>query len=232
MIAIIAILAAILFPVFAKAREKARQISCASNERQLGLAFMQYTQDNDEALPNLTNGGGGSNVSGGWMYYTNFGANPGSFHPDLGSVYPYVKSTQVYICPDDSQGRQDGDSYAVNSCLAGAAADVNHVNDGQTLAFVQAPSDTMLLGEESSGGNIPTGTTNDAYLSFVTPDVISTRHTHGTNSGYSEVVFVDGHVKSLQFPDQAMTPTAASGGGANPKQFNIQTGNNTLPCGQ
>ena len=50
-IAIIAILAAILFPVFAKAREKARQISCASNQKQIGLAFMQYVQDNDEQLP-------------------------------------------------------------------------------------------------------------------------------------------------------------------------------------
>ncbi len=49
-IAIIAILAAILFPVFAKAREKARQSSCQSNVKQLGLAFMQYTQDYDEKL--------------------------------------------------------------------------------------------------------------------------------------------------------------------------------------
>jgi prepilin-type N-terminal cleavage/methylation domain-containing protein len=47
-IAIIAILAAILFPVFAKAREKARQASCQSNEKQLGLGFIQYTQDYDE----------------------------------------------------------------------------------------------------------------------------------------------------------------------------------------
>ena len=54
-IAIIAILAAILFPVFAKAREKARQITCASNEKQLGLAFIQYIQDNDEAYPRGTN---------------------------------------------------------------------------------------------------------------------------------------------------------------------------------
>ncbi|HAZ63111.1 MAG TPA: prepilin-type cleavage/methylation domain-containing protein, partial [Armatimonadetes bacterium] len=44
-IAIIAILAAILFPVFAKARERARTISCASNMKQIGLALMQYTQD-------------------------------------------------------------------------------------------------------------------------------------------------------------------------------------------
>ena len=50
-IAIIAILAAILFPVFAKAREKARQASCQSNEKQLGLAFLQYVQDNDEKFP-------------------------------------------------------------------------------------------------------------------------------------------------------------------------------------
>ena len=59
-IAIIAILAAILFPVFAQAREKARAISCASNENQLGLAFMQYTQDNNERLPqgNANNKGG------------------------------------------------------------------------------------------------------------------------------------------------------------------------------
>ena len=49
-IAIIAILAAILFPVFAKAREKARQTSCASNLKQIGLAVMQYAQDNDENL--------------------------------------------------------------------------------------------------------------------------------------------------------------------------------------
>src|ERR1041385_3748666 len=53
-IAIIAILAAILFPVFAQAREKARQTSCLSNEKQLGLAVMQYLQDYDELLPTGT----------------------------------------------------------------------------------------------------------------------------------------------------------------------------------
>jgi len=43
-IAIIAILAAILFPVFAQAREKARQTACMSGIKQLGLAFLQYSQ--------------------------------------------------------------------------------------------------------------------------------------------------------------------------------------------
>ena len=50
-IAIIAILAAILFPVFAKAREKARQTSCLSNIKQIALAGLMYTQDYDERFP-------------------------------------------------------------------------------------------------------------------------------------------------------------------------------------
>jgi prepilin-type N-terminal cleavage/methylation domain-containing protein/prepilin-type processing-associated H-X9-DG protein len=80
-IAIIAILAAILFPVFAKAREKARQISCLSNLKQLGLGIMQYTQDYSETMPYNGRNGGNS----GWA----------------GLIYPYVKSTGVYHCPDD-----------------------------------------------------------------------------------------------------------------------------------
>jgi prepilin-type N-terminal cleavage/methylation domain-containing protein/prepilin-type processing-associated H-X9-DG protein len=77
-IAIIAILAAILFPVFAKAREKARQITCASNLNQLGIAITSYCQDNNETFP------GGN----GWA----------------GDIYQYVKSPGVYSCPDDTTG--------------------------------------------------------------------------------------------------------------------------------
>jgi prepilin-type N-terminal cleavage/methylation domain-containing protein len=83
-IAIIAILAAILFPVFAKVREKARQTSCLSNEKQLGLAIVQYVEDYDEQFPN------------GFSNQTN--------SPGVGwatQVYPYVKSVGVYKCPDD-----------------------------------------------------------------------------------------------------------------------------------
>jgi len=50
-IAIIAILAAILFPVFAKAREKARQTSCLNNQKQIVTATLMYAQDHDEMLP-------------------------------------------------------------------------------------------------------------------------------------------------------------------------------------
>lgn len=89
-IAIIAILASILFPVFARARENARRSSCQSNMKQLGLGFMQYSQDYDEHLPV-----GGVNYPGSypneWMWGGGWGAK----------VYPYIKSVQVYKCPSD-----------------------------------------------------------------------------------------------------------------------------------
>lgn len=77
-IAIIAILAAILFPVFAKAREKARQSSCSSNLKQIGLAAMSYLQDYDECMVHYSLTGTGS--------WTN-------------ALAPYIKNTQLYICP-------------------------------------------------------------------------------------------------------------------------------------
>ena len=102
-IAIIAILAAILFPVFAKAREKARQASCSSNMKQLGLGFLQYVQDNDETWPynNLTLSNGvitSSCAAAGWASH----------------IYPYVKSTQIYKCPDDSNTGTYPVSYSSN----------------------------------------------------------------------------------------------------------------------
>src|SRR5579875_2484077 len=83
-IAIISILAAILFSVFAQAREKARQISCASNERQIGLAMLQYTQDNNETLT--------------CSYYGSATADSdqGANYKWMDAVFPYVKNEQVF----------------------------------------------------------------------------------------------------------------------------------------
>jgi len=82
-IAIIAILAAILFPVFAKARENARRSSCASNLKQMGIAVQQYVQDYDEKLPGI------------------FEPVPHANKPDVYIIcQPYIKSLQVFFCPD------------------------------------------------------------------------------------------------------------------------------------
>ena len=92
-IAIIAILAAILFPVFAQARDKARSASCLSNEKQIGLGLMMYTQDYDETYPtayqyknNTATTNGGS--AGGYIHYS-------------AMIQPYIKSENVWVCPSD-----------------------------------------------------------------------------------------------------------------------------------
>ncbi len=95
-IAIIAILAAILFPVFQKVRENARRTACLSNEKQLGLAFVQYIQDSDETYPQ------GRNYSAATQSYA---SDPAGW---AGQIYPYVKATGVFQCPDDPTGTAPG----------------------------------------------------------------------------------------------------------------------------
>ena len=109
-IAIIAILAAILFPVFAQAKEAAKKTACINNLKQLATAVLMYQNDSDDTLPNATYGPPGANADGGWMFYGRFPAytrttgNP--FVPAKGSLYPYVKSGEVFVCPSDSIARE------------------------------------------------------------------------------------------------------------------------------
>ncbi len=84
-IAIIAILAAILFPVFARAREKARQITCVSNLKQLGTAVSMYSQDYDEFLPNNYLGKKDTNL---WSDLSGSGL-----------VDPYLKNKRILVLP-------------------------------------------------------------------------------------------------------------------------------------
>lgn len=81
-IAIIAILAAILFPVFAQARTKARQASDLSNQKQISLGILMYVQDYDEVMCSA------GMYAGNTDYYT--------WHY---SIFPYIKSTQLYRSP-------------------------------------------------------------------------------------------------------------------------------------
>jgi len=83
-IAIIAILAAILFPVFAKAKDKAQQTSCLSNEKQVMLGCLMYATDYDDFLP------------------ARMDSVPWTWPMDL--VVPYVKNTQIMVCPKGKGG--------------------------------------------------------------------------------------------------------------------------------
>ncbi|HOM73182.1 MAG TPA: prepilin-type N-terminal cleavage/methylation domain-containing protein, partial [Armatimonadota bacterium] len=108
-IAIIAILAAILYPVFSSAREKARQIRCLANMKELGCAFVQYTSD-WKALP----GGGpchradtsGTNPHGDWVIARSSSYYVNTMDIRNGSLFPYTKSTGIYICPSDTHARK------------------------------------------------------------------------------------------------------------------------------
>jgi prepilin-type N-terminal cleavage/methylation domain-containing protein/prepilin-type processing-associated H-X9-DG protein len=188
-IAIIAILASILFPVFARARENARRASCQSNLKQINLGFMQYTQDYDERLPLTTDGAAGQNILGGWNYYTFFGGNTGASQFDMSksSLQPYIKNVQLFVCPSDSKGSTQGNSYAANSCVFYSTA-TNSLRAGKSLAAFDETARWMLLAEETNTGALATGSTDDAYLTV--GNDISTRHFDGSNLG-----FMDGHVK-------------------------------------
>jgi prepilin-type N-terminal cleavage/methylation domain-containing protein/prepilin-type processing-associated H-X9-DG protein len=177
-IAIIAILAAILFPVFARARENARRSSCQSNLRQLGLGFQQYVQDYDDRLPGSAQSGD-SNL-GQWIPGCNGTPTPcvsitNPAQPTLGAVYPYIKSAQIFICPSDSQGRTKALSYSMNM-----------VCSQKHVALATQSSITILLVDESA-------TLNDGNFNSTLKgggDVPTAIHLDGSN-----FAFLDGHVK-------------------------------------
>lgn len=144
-IAIIALLAAILFPVFARARENARRTSCQSNLKQLGLGFLQYSQDFDERMPTGT-----LNTSN--LYYGEGWA---------GRIYPYVNNTQVYVCANDPNRLSTGKiSYVYNWNIATNVGN----GAGGALSALNGPAKTVMLTEVEFAyqfsGNIGTGWRN------------------------------------------------------------------------
>ncbi|MHB8994434.1 MAG: DUF1559 family PulG-like putative transporter [Armatimonadota bacterium] len=208
-IAIIAILAAILFPVFAKAREKARQASCQSNIKQLTLALMQYMQDYDETIPigSATNGGpmvttancgqvssgcarnndqvADSNCRQPWQMITGLW-----LHTRLD---PYTKNMQVWMCPSLAAGTvttasQDvGYISSLSWCLSNTGVTLMGVKDASLrLSPVQIPFFGDAISYETSGY---TG----CRLISMAGRPLNSNHNSQVNVG-----FLDGHVKSMQ----------------------------------
>lgn len=156
-IAIIAILAAILFPVFAQAREKARSTSCLSNQKQLGLAFMQYIQDYDETFPVAV----GAQQIGAvirpqhWAVDLIGGVNvpvtvvpAGVIVPSL--LGPYIKNNQIVNCPSAPQ-RPSVVTAAVGYMY-------NDLAVGQSQATFSAPAQSVLTAESSTATGSLIGT--------------------------------------------------------------------------
>ena len=118
-IAIIAILAAILFPVFARAREKARQASCLSNLKQLSLAWLMYAQDYDEQL------------CYGWQP-----SPPTAGGPWYDTIQPYVNNAELRECPSFLPNYAPW-SYGSNT----------YMQSNRRLALYLRPAETIMLAD-------------------------------------------------------------------------------------
>ncbi|MGD9497909.1 MAG: DUF1559 domain-containing protein [Armatimonadota bacterium] len=202
-IAIIAILAAILFPVFAKAREKARQTSCLSNLKQLGMGIYMYAQDYDERMI---------------RYYRYMTISTGRYLWWWGDmVQPYVNNYQILECPSGSWSytylRPPGlpyplvCSYAFNNCWHTA----DHVaisNIGEKkMTVIEAPANCIIL-VDSNTSEVFTGGSRDYHLLDVIDGGIYSRVALRHNDGFN-VAFCDGHAKWLKKSQPGMWTTVA-----------------------
>ena len=183
-IAIIAILAAILFPVFAKAREKARQSSCLSNIRQIGTAIMSYAQDYDESMPLLYTDPAGD------------GETTGVDYTWRSEILPYAKNAQIFQCPSKKQTSAfDGGMDAGEN--AGYAMNAVHWSSGgsvpvyaQSLGSIQYPASCILLADSEGSSSGFSNTDGDNAHGFVYSGNAAKRHNDGCNWAYC-----DGHAK-------------------------------------
>jgi prepilin-type N-terminal cleavage/methylation domain-containing protein/prepilin-type processing-associated H-X9-DG protein len=214
-IAIIAMLAAILFPVFGRVRENARRSSCQSNLKQIGLGLIQYTQDYDErVVPGDDQG------------------DPIRIHyAEL--MMPYLKSEQVFRCPTAAGSKNEcipfGKfplSYALNQLYeldyssVGFSRQIFNVFNPKSLAAIEDTSRTVFLGDAQ---NVGTNDDGDNYCFQVIGSSISTdnslitigfssqgafvnRHLNGSNWA-----FMDGHVKWMPFKKIMELNTANDG---------------------
>jgi prepilin-type N-terminal cleavage/methylation domain-containing protein/prepilin-type processing-associated H-X9-DG protein len=170
-IAIISLLAAILFPVFSRARENARRASCMSNLKQIGLAMLQYTQDYDEKFPL------------GWTSTT---------QPRWDArIDPYLKSRQIFVCPSASQLSI---GYGCNMwAVCGGAVTVGTATVLKSISQAEfSRSAEVWMVTESTGDQ-------RIWQYSLTPgsgsvERVAERHFDGVNC-----VFVDGHVKWVRY---------------------------------
>jgi len=194
-IAIIAILAAILFPVFARAREKARSSSCQSNLKQIGLAFHQYMTDYDERMP-----GSWFDVNG------NVSLDQGDYTWRV-AIQPYIKNRQIFVCPSDPTRNAFSQVYDPStdySDIAPSGAAYTAGYGMNTVHYASGPPTPPFWQPDSAivdpAGTVLVADSTDFEISYqsnahgyLRSGAGETRHLEGAN-----YLFCDGHVKWLK----------------------------------
>lgn len=187
-IAIIAILAAILFPVFAKAREKARQSSCSSNLKQITTAWMMYAQDYDETACLAYYYSPDFSQEYSWDFHIDW--NTGQAYDGL--LTPYTKSGQINKCPTFngiSWGRPNS-GYAYNSPYIGGD---NWLGIAPTsIGELAAPSETVVFADAGYG----TPLNGCQYLRAPSDSLFNYGKAHFRHSGTANIAYADGHIKA------------------------------------
>ena len=187
-IAIIAILAAILFPVFARAREKARQSSCSSNLKQIATAMLMYAQDYDEQFTRYrqTDGSGSyylpDRLDGDFNWYDGNGLS----YTWPTNIYPYVKNAQVFVCPSDGTPCW-GVSYGIPLYgIAHPTGTVTFFNGRVALGDLGRPAESCMVTEKDGGA--------PQYVMNTNWYACGDYHNEGGN-----IAYCDGHVKWQKF---------------------------------
>lgn len=216
-IAIIAILAGILFPVFARAREKAEQADCTSNVKQLSLAMNMYAQDWDSRFPlaafDLANAAGNEYY---WPWI----------------LYAYTKNDQILTCkafPDDQNYNRartpnveggNGVSYGMNQQLSEVAYKLTRVSfPAQTVLLFDMSDEAVALKPwATSSGGIDTADAVHGLTYVIRANHSGDDVAGGKDSGQVLVGYVDGHASSKPTDDLLKTGNGAEGSPWDPKR--------------
>ena len=182
-IAIIAILAAILFPVFQKVRENARRATCQSNEKQMGLAIMQYVQDYDESMLPRSSAQGKA-----WPQ----------------TLQPYVKNQNIFQCPsnprkDLSQYSDDGSTVGFASYAASFQGGIQDVRaDQPVFSYAKFDSPAQIINIVEVTARYSDINVDDTFWAQAADPNGNAGVIFAGHTGLSNYLFVDGHVKSMR----------------------------------